>query len=79
MSHPLRRIVTGHDDAGNAIVVSDAPPARAQQVGGPGDPTFFEVWSTRESPALIDRRSSEPAENGLVLAPPANGTRIRVS
>jgi len=74
----FRRIVTGHDEAGNAVIISDAPPTRVQQVGGPGGPTFFEVWNTRESPTLIDRRSSEPVESGLVLPPPSGGTRIRV-
>ena len=74
----FRRIVTGHDEAGNAVIVSEAPPTRVVQVGGPGGPTFFEVWNTRETPALIDRQSSEPAESGLVLAPPKKGTRIRV-
>src|SRR5262245_58080924 len=74
----FRRIVTGHDETGNAIILSDAPPARVQLVGGPGGPTFFEVWSTRETPAIIDRQSGEPAENGMVLAPPKSGTRIRV-
>jgi len=74
----FRRIVTGHDEAGLAIILSDAPPTRVQLVGGPGGPTFFEIWSTRETPARIDRQSSEPAESGLVLAPPKGGTRIRV-
>ena len=78
MQKSFRRVVTGHDDAGNAVILSDAPPERVQQVGGPTGPTFFEVWNTRETPAKIDRRSSEPAENGLVLAPPKGGTRIRV-
>lgn len=78
MQMPFRRIVTGHDEAGNAVILSDAPPARVVQVGGPGGPTFFEVWNTGETPAVIDRRSGEPAESGLVLAPPKKGTRIRV-
>ncbi len=47
-------------------------------IGGPGGPTFYEVWNTRETPALIDRQSGEPAESGLVLGPPKGGTRIRV-
>ena len=78
MHKAFRRIVTGHDDAGNAIILSDAPPERIQQVGGTTGPTFFEVWNTRETPARIDRRSGEPAESGLMLAPPKGGTRIRV-
>lgn len=74
----FRRILTGHDEAGNAILISDAPPTRAYLVGGPGGPTFHEIWSTRETPASIDRQSGEPAESGLVLAPPHGGTRLRV-
>ena len=74
----FRRIVTGHDEDGQAVILSDAPPTRVQQIGGPGGPTFVEVWNTRQTPVLIDRSSGEPAENGLVLAPPKGGTRIRV-
>jgi hypothetical protein len=74
----FRRIVTGHDANGKAIIISDAPPIHTQLIGGPGGPTFFEVWNTRETPALIDQQSGEPEENGLVLAPPKKGTRIRV-
>lgn len=74
----FNRIVTGHDPEGRSVIVAAAPPARVQQIGGPGGPTFFEVWNTRETPAVIDRQSGEPPENGLVLAPPKGGTRIRV-
>src|SRR5215470_2575461 len=74
----FRRIVTGHDVDGQAIILSDAPPTRAVQIGGPGGPTFYEVWNTRETPAVIDRQSGEPAEDDLVLGPPKTGTRIRV-
>lgn len=74
----FRRIVTGHDEAGKATFLSDAPPTRVQLIGGPGGPTFFEIWNTRETPILIDRDSGEPAESGLVLAPPQGGTRLRV-
>lgn len=74
----FRRIVTGHDANRKAIIITDAPPVHTQLVGGPGGPTFFEVWHTTETPALIQARPAEPEENGLVLPPPKNGTRIRV-
>jgi mannose-6-phosphate isomerase-like protein (cupin superfamily) len=77
MSKPFRRVVTGHDAAGRAIIQSDAPPTRVQVVGRDG-PTFYEVWNTRATPAPIDRASGEPAEERLTLAPPKRGTRIRV-
>jgi uncharacterized cupin superfamily protein len=77
MPEIMRRIVTGHDDAGNAIIVSDSPPERVQRIGEHG-PVFYEMWNTRETPARIDRRSGEPAEQQLTLPPPRNGTRIRI-
>ncbi len=73
----FKRIVTGHDAEGNAIVVSTLPPMTTQLIGGPGGPTFFEVWHTAETPALITAQPGAK-EDTLVLAPPGKGTRIRV-
>ncbi len=75
---PVRRIVTGHDAAGRAIIQEDGAVPRVRQVGGAIGPVFQEVWNTQEAPALIDAASGEPAETGVLLAPPRNGTRIRV-
>jgi hypothetical protein len=77
MLKPVRRVVTGHDRAGKAIIQSDGPPGRIQVVGDNG-PTFYEIWNTREAPASIDRDGTEPAEARLTLTPPRHGTRIRV-
>lgn len=52
---PFRRIVTGHDAQGNAIIQEDGPPPRVQRIGGEIGPMFYEVWNTRETPARIDR------------------------
>jgi mannose-6-phosphate isomerase-like protein (cupin superfamily) len=75
---PFRRIVTGHDDRGRAVIVEDRPPPRVARIGGDLGPLFYEVWNTREAPARIDRASGEPPEDGITLAPPKSGTRIRV-
>lgn len=75
---PVRRVVTGHDAQGRAVFLEDGPVPRVQRVGGPQGPLFFEVWNTRDTPAPIDRASGEPPESGIQLAPPKNGTRIRV-
>lgn len=77
MTSPFRRIVTGHDDSGRAIILSDAEPTRVQSIGTRGT-IFHEVWNTQETPARIDRRGAEPFEPKVLLAPPKNGTRIRV-
>lgn len=75
---PIRRIVTGHDVNGTAIIQEDRSVPRVQRIGGPTGPLFHEVWNTRETPAAIYAASGEPAEKGIILAPPKNGTRIRV-
>jgi mannose-6-phosphate isomerase-like protein (cupin superfamily) len=75
---PFRRVVTGHDTNGRAVILEDAPPPRVQRIGDEHGPWFYEVWNTRATPAPIDHASGEPEEAGIVLAPPANGTRIRV-
>jgi Cupin domain len=74
----FRRVVTGHNADGKAVILEDGPPPRTQRIGGDIGPLFYEVWNTRATPAPIDRASGEPAEIGIVLAPPKNGTRIRV-
>jgi mannose-6-phosphate isomerase-like protein (cupin superfamily) len=77
MPKQFRRIVTGHDANARAVIQSDAPPERVRTLAN-GGPTFYEVWNTRETPAKIDKHSGEPPEEGIVLAPPRSGTRIRV-
>ncbi|MEO6092562.1 MAG: cupin domain-containing protein [Novosphingobium sp.] len=75
---PVRRVVTGHDPQGRAIIQDDGAVPRVQRIGGEIGPLFHEVWNTRSTPAPIDAGSGEPPEQGIVLAPPSNGTRIRV-
>lgn len=78
MTRPVRRIVTGHTPAGVAIIQEDGAPPRQQRIGGEIGPMFHEIWNTRATPAPIDPASGEPHEDGIVLAPPKGGTRIRV-
>jgi hypothetical protein len=75
---PFRRVITGHDSQGKAVILEDGPPPRVQRVGGETGPVFYEIWNTRATPAPIDRTSGEPFEDKINLAPPKNGTRIRV-
>ena len=75
---PFRRVVTGHDAQGRAVILEDDHPPRVFDKLGQEGLVFHEVWNTRETPARIDRASTEPHEDRLSLAPPKNGTRIRV-
>ena len=55
MEAPFKRIVTGHDAAGQAIIQEEGPPPRVQRIGGEHGPIFYEVWNTRETPAVARR------------------------
>lgn len=73
---PIRRIVTGHDANGRAIVVSDGPlPTVVELPSVPGT-VFHEVWATAGAPATVDN-GPDPTLGALNLRPPAAGTRIR--
>jgi mannose-6-phosphate isomerase-like protein (cupin superfamily) len=77
MRNVPRRVVTGHTAAGRSTIASDGPPEREQRMALHGV-TLREIWNTQASPALIGRIASEPREEGVTLAPPRRGTRIRV-
>lgn len=73
----IRRVVTGHDERGQSMVVTDGPAPRVFTLDGRGS-AFVELWTTRATPAPIDRASGEPPEDGVHLYPPAHGTRLRI-
>ncbi len=74
----VRRVVTGHNSSGQAIIQEDGAVPRVRRIGGETGPMFYEVWNTQATPVPIDHASGEPEEDGIILAPPAGGTRIRV-
>jgi hypothetical protein len=52
----FRRVVTGHNSEGKAIILEDGAPPRVQRIGGEIGPTFYEIWNTacRIAFVLID-------------------------
>jgi len=74
----IRRVVTGHDENGKSIVVSDecAPAVRTS----PARPGHFstEIWRTGGAPAPIGNEP-DPTTGARQLKPPKYGTVIRVS
>jgi len=48
---PFRRIVTGHNSDGKAIIVEDGAPRRTARIGAEFGPIFYEVWNTRDARA----------------------------
>src|SRR5947207_1084349 len=73
---PTRRVVTGHDRAGKAVVLSDgaAPNAKLRQASGL---TSTLLWVTDESPAEL-AGSADRAARDIGVAPPRSGTIFRV-
>lgn len=73
---PIHRVVTGHDEAGKAVVsYKGALPTVMELAAVPGT-VFHEVWSTNATPAPIDN-GPDPSVGPIVLPPPKHGTRIR--
>ena len=76
MNLQVRRVVTGHDDNGKAVFVSDGPPARVV------DPTgmnveYVEVWATEDVPTVPIDPSIDPPAQVSSLLPGPNGSRFR--
>jgi quercetin dioxygenase-like cupin family protein len=71
----MKRVVTGHDGQGRAIVLlQDTPsPAVLEKAGGL---KLTELWTTREMPAEFS--SEDRARRERRIEPDANGTVFRV-
>jgi quercetin dioxygenase-like cupin family protein len=78
MAEFIRRVVTGHDRNGKAIVISDGP---AQSIrtnpNRPGHQST-DVWKTTAMPAPISREEPDPTLGPRDFVP-AMGTKIRIS
>lgn len=77
MSAPFKRIVTGHDAQGRAILSSAAPPPAVFPIKSVPGLQFTEVWRTFASPVPIDN-GADPTLAPLRLLPSPNGSVIRV-
>ena len=75
----VRRVVTGHDANGKAIVVSDGPAPFS--ITNPQRPGYVstDIWRTHETPAVIAARPDEPTLGPRRQMPEKNGTVIRVN
>src|SRR6267154_3929514 len=76
MAQPTRRVVTGHDAKGKAVVLIDgaAPNAKLRKATGL---TSTLLWVTDRSPA-DNSGSADAAEREIGVAPPPRGSIFRV-
>ncbi|MEI9965943.1 MAG: cupin domain-containing protein [Caulobacteraceae bacterium] len=79
MTGTARRVVTGHDEAGKSIVLSDGAPPQPHQMTGPGvGADFFEMWIVPAAvPTLTSVEAREPNEREFTIMPVA-GHLLRI-
>ena len=73
---PTRRIVTGHDDEGKAVVLIEGPAPNVKVRTASGLISTL-LWVSDETPADISVRTDR-AERTIGVAPPENGSILRI-
>jgi quercetin dioxygenase-like cupin family protein len=79
MAKQVRRVVTGHDADGKAIVISDGP-APFVHVNAV-NPEWYstDIWRTKETPARIATVAAEPTLGPRRQLPDKRGTVLRIN
>lgn len=77
MSGTIRRVVTGNDDNGRAMVVSDGPAGNVKQSPHRPGVVISNLWMTDAMPAKV-RDEGDAGERLAALEPVANGTNFRI-
>ena len=73
----IRRIVTGHDKNGKAIIIADGPTPGVKTTPNRPGVIFHNMWTTKSSPARYDGPEEETSID-LPLPPPKAGTTFRL-
>ena len=76
MSRKFRRVVTGHDQQGVAVVETDQVASHVLQRPNRPGVTLTNFWLTDQTPAEYDG-PTETCGGDFVLQPPANGSVFR--
>ena len=79
METRIRRVVTGHDEDGKAIVVSDGFATDVKTVPLWPGLISTNVWKTSGSPIAIHKTEADPTGGERSLQPPERGTIFRIS
>lgn len=79
MQGRIRRVVTGHDENGKAVVLEDglAPAVRTNPLR-PGH-ISVDLWKTTASPVIVRRSEPDPTAGPKQIHPPPRGTVFRIS
>jgi mannose-6-phosphate isomerase-like protein (cupin superfamily) len=72
----MKRVVTGHDAAGNAVISMEGPPAAMPELQHIPGTVFYEIWNTNSMPVPIDN-GADPTLRPLRIPPQPGGSVIR--
>lgn len=79
MQGRIRRVITGHDAQGKAIVISDGPaPAVRTNPLRPGH-VSTDLWKTGAAPVVVKANMEDPTGGPKQIHPPPGGTVFRIS
>jgi len=74
----LRRVVTGHDDAGRSVVLIDGPCTFHGDLAG-GGWGVQDIWESDAVPAPIAANEPDPTAGPVHFGIPDTGVRVRVT
>ncbi|MES2561460.1 MAG: cupin domain-containing protein [Pseudomonadota bacterium] len=79
MQGKIRRVVTGHDAHGKAIVLEDGlAPAVRTNPHRPGH-ISVDLWKTNATPVIVKRAEADPTAGPKQIHPAPQGTVFRIS
>ncbi|MBI4190086.1 MAG: cupin domain-containing protein [Betaproteobacteria bacterium] len=79
MEKRIRRVVTGHDQNGKSIVISDGFATAIKTTPLWPGLRSTDIWKTNASPAAIGKDEPDPTLGPRTLHPAPQGTIIRIS
>jgi mannose-6-phosphate isomerase-like protein (cupin superfamily) len=78
MAATPRRVVTGHDNSGKSVVLSDGPPPQRHPMHGPDvGADFYEIWNSTQTVPLLTAAEPEPNERAFTIMP-VSGHLLRI-
>lgn len=76
-ARPMRRVVTGHDANGKAVVLSQEAPVKISHIDAIPGTYFYEIWNTGQMPVGLTEAVIDPTLKELQLRPTPSGSVIR--
>ena len=77
MTWRARRVVTGHDNDGKSVIVSDGLASNVKEMASMPGLALTDLWETRGAPAS-NAGNDDAADRPVKLEPPPSGTILRI-